>query len=83
MLSISQSMPGRVIERERDTAEVYHKLRNNGGIYVFKSLDDNEHSSKTILSVYCDSMSALSTDDIFFVFSWQFAMLCTVPITKP
>ena len=32
---------------------------------------------------YCDSMSAWSTDDIFFVFSWQFAMLCTVPITKP
>ena len=27
-------------------------------------------------------MSALSTDDIFFVFSWQFAMLCTVPITS-
>ena len=28
-------------------------------------------------------MSALSTDDIFFVFSWQFEMLCTIPITKP
>ena len=33
-------MLGRIIERERDTAEVYHKLGDNGRIYVFRSLDD-------------------------------------------
>ena len=40
MLSTSQSMPGRVIERKRGMAEVYHKLRDNGPIYVFRSLGD-------------------------------------------
>ena len=40
MLSISQSIPGRVIKRERDMAEVYHKLGDNGRIYVFRSFDD-------------------------------------------
>ena len=30
MLSISQSMPGRVIERKRVTAEGYRKLGDNG-----------------------------------------------------
>ena len=40
MLSISQSVPGRIIKREMDTAEAYHKLGDNGRIYVFRSLDD-------------------------------------------
>ena len=40
ILSISQSMPGRVIQRERDTAKMYHKLGDNGRIYVFRSLGD-------------------------------------------
>ena len=40
MLSISQPIPGRVIERGRDTAEMYHKLGDNGRIYVFRSLGD-------------------------------------------
>ena len=40
MFSTSQSMPGRVIERKRGTAEVYHKLGDNGRIYVFRSLGD-------------------------------------------
>ena len=40
MLSILQSVPGGVIERERDMAEMYHKLGDNERIYVFRSLDD-------------------------------------------
>ena len=40
MLSISQSIPGRVTEMEKDAAEVCHKLGDNGRIYVFRSLDD-------------------------------------------
>ena len=40
MLSISQSIPGIVIEGERDMAEMYHKLGDNERIYVFRSLDE-------------------------------------------
>ena len=40
MLSILQSVPGGIIERERDKAKVYHKLGDNRRIYVFRSLDD-------------------------------------------
>ena len=40
MLSTSQLMPGRVIEREGGTAEAHHKLGDNRRIYVFRSLDD-------------------------------------------
>ena len=40
ILSISQSIPGRVIEGERDMAEMYHKLGGNERIYVFRPLDE-------------------------------------------
>ena len=40
MLSTSQSIPGKVIEVKRGSAEVYHKLGDNGRIHVFRSLGD-------------------------------------------
>ena len=46
MLSISQSIPGIVIERERDTAEVYHKLGDDGRQIAWWY----EHSFKTVFS---------------------------------
>ena len=40
MLSTSQLMPGRVIERDGGTAEAHHKLGDNRRIYVFRSPGD-------------------------------------------
>ena len=46
MFSTSQSMPGRVIERKRVTADVYHKLGDNGRQIAWWY----EHSFKMVFS---------------------------------